>query len=61
MSDKLKKDIIKCRDKEDAADIAEELTKLNIEWDFAYEVQGEKGIFIECTISDRKETDNGNT
>ena len=55
------KDYIKCKDKDDAADIAEELSKLNIDWDFCYEVDGEPGIWIECTISERKEIDNGNT
>ena len=46
--DKLKKgDFIKCRDKEDAGNIADALVNSGIDWDFCYEKNGEKGIWIE--------------
>ena len=45
---KLKKgDLIQCKDAEDAANVADALTKNGIEWDFVYEHDGEKGIWIE--------------
>ena len=45
---KLKKgDLIQCKDAEDAANVADALTKNGIAWDFVYEHAGEKGIWIE--------------
>lgn len=45
---KLKKgDLIKCRDTEDAASVADALSKNGIEWDFVYEHDGEEDIWIE--------------
>ena len=44
---KLKKgDLIKCTD-EDAANVADALSNNGIDWDFVYEHDGEKGIWIE--------------
>ena len=39
-------DHIKCHDKEDAAELAEELGKEGYDWDFCYSMNGEKGIWI---------------
>lgn len=45
---KLKKgDLIKCTDAEDAANVADALSNNGIDWDFVYEYDGEKGIWIE--------------
>lgn len=41
-----KGDTIKCSDKDEAAEIGDELCKLGINWDFCYELNGEKGIWI---------------
>lgn len=40
-------DLIKCRDKEDAGGVAETLNNLGYIWDFVFEHNGEKGIWIE--------------
>lgn len=40
-------DFIKCRDKKDAAEIAEQLTQLGYIWDFCFERKEQKGIWIE--------------
>lgn len=46
--DKLKKgDMIECADAEEAADTADYLNMKGIEWDFAYQKDGQKGIWIE--------------
>ena len=51
---KLKKgDLIKCTDAEDAANVADALCKNGIEWDFVYEHNGEKGIWIEIQKDER--------
>lgn len=51
---KLKKgDLIKCTDAEDAANVADALCKNGIEWDFEYEHNGEKGIWIEIQKDER--------
>lgn len=42
-----KGDTIKCSDADDAADMAEALNRLGVDWDFCYEKDGEKGIWIE--------------
>lgn len=39
-------DTIRCHDKDDAIVYAEELTKAGYKWDFSYEKDGEKGIWI---------------
>lgn len=39
-------DTIKCSDKEDAAEAAENLGLLGYDWDFEYERDGQKGIWI---------------
>jgi hypothetical protein len=44
-----KGDTIKCRDKYDAADVAETLSHEGIEWEFLYEKDDEEGIWIEIT------------
>lgn len=45
---KLKKgDLIKCRDAEDATNVADALSENGIEWEFIYEHDEEKGIWIE--------------
>lgn len=41
-----KGDSIKCHDKEDAAELAEELGMEGYDWDFCYSMDGEKGIWI---------------
>ena len=46
-----KGDTIKCRDADDAANTADELTKSGIEWDIIYERGGKKGIWIEILES----------
>lgn len=44
---KLKKgDTIHCLNASDAADMAEALNWLGVKWDFCYEKDGEKGIWI---------------
>ena len=51
---KLKKgDLIKCTDADDAASVADALGKSGIEWDFVYEHDGEKGIWIEIREDER--------
>lgn len=40
-------DLIKCRDKEDAAGVAETLSNLGYIWDYVFEHDGQKGIWIE--------------
>ena len=51
---KLKKgDLIKCTDAEDAASVADALCKNGIDWDFVYEHDGEKGIWIEIREDER--------
>ena len=40
-------DFIKCRDKEDAAQVAEIINELGYLWDFCYQHKGQKGIWIE--------------
>lgn len=51
---KLKKgDLIKCTDAEDAANVADALSKNGIDWDFVYEHNGEKGIWIEILEDER--------
>ena len=40
-------DTIKCADKEDALKVIDALRKDNIDWDFLYEKDGVKGIWIE--------------
>lgn len=45
---KLKKgDLIKCADPEDVANVADALQQDGYDWDFVYERDGEKGIWIE--------------
>lgn len=45
---KLKKgDLIKCVDAEDAANVADALQQDGYDWDFVYERDGQKGIWIE--------------
>ena len=39
-------DTIECSDKEDAAEAAENLGLLGYDWDFEYERDGQKGIWI---------------
>ena len=40
-------DLIKCRDKEDAGGVAETLSNLGYIWDYVFEHDGQKGIWIE--------------
>ena len=45
---KLKKgDMIECADAEEAANTADYLNMKGIEWDFVYQKDGQKGIWIE--------------
>lgn len=51
---KLRKgDYIKCSDAEEAADIADSLSKEGLKWDFVYEHDGEQGIWIEIQEDER--------
>ena len=40
-------DLIHCRDKEDAGGVAETLSNLGYIWDYVFEHDGQKGIWIE--------------
>ena len=40
-------DHIRCRDKEDAAKIADTLCDLGYKWEYCFELHGQKGIWIE--------------
>ena len=40
-------DFIKCKDKEDAGNIADTLCNLGYKWEYCFERNGEKGIWIE--------------
>lgn len=40
-------DTIRCMNSEDAAEVAEALGEAGYEWDFVYELNGKKGIWIE--------------
>ena len=40
-------DFIKCKDKEDAANVAETMSNLGYIWEFCFEHNGQKGIWIE--------------
>lgn len=42
-----KGDLIKCHDAEDAANVADALQQDGYDWDFVYERDGQKGIWIE--------------
>lgn len=42
-----KGDYIKCHDAEDAANVADALQQDGYDWDFVYERNGQKGIWIE--------------
>lgn len=42
-----KGDTIKCSDKYEAGEIADALSKQGIDWDFCYEKNGVKGIWID--------------
>lgn len=48
-----KGDYIICSDKEEAVEIAENLHKMGIDWEFCYEKNGIKGIWIDI-LSDEK-------
>ena len=39
-------DTIQCHDPDEAAEVAEQLSREGILWDFCYERDGEKGIWI---------------
>lgn len=54
-----KGDSIRCHDKEDAAEVAENLCELGINWDFTYEKNGEHGIWIDI-LEDENERANVN-
>lgn len=57
MENKLKKgDSIRCHDQEEAGTVADMLCHLGIEWDFCYEKDGKRGIWIDI-LEDEK---NGN-
>ena len=45
-------DFIKCADPEEAADVADALQMEGIDWDFVYEKDGQKGIWIEILKGD---------
>ena len=48
MINTLKKgDTIKCHDKDEAANIADVLCHMGINWDFCYKKHGENGIWID--------------
>lgn len=53
-----KDDSIKCHDKEDAANVADALCDLGINWDFTYNKNGEKGIWIDI-LEDEEVGDDG--
>lgn len=40
-------DLIHCRDKKDAGEVAETLGNLGYIWDFVFEHNGQKGIWIQ--------------
>ena len=42
-----KGDSIRCHDRDDAAQVADALCDLGINWDFTYDKNGEKGIWID--------------
>ncbi len=48
-------DTIKCADKEDMVNIMMNLAKEDIETDFLYEKDGEKGLWLEITSIGTKE------
>ena len=50
-----KGDTIKCSDKYEAGEIADALSKQEIDWDFAYEKNGVKGIWIDI-LEDEEES-----
>jgi hypothetical protein len=53
---KLKKgDYIKCKDADEAADVADSLNMKGIEWDFVYQKDGQKGIWIEILKGESNE------
>ena len=47
-------DFIRCKDAEEAAEDAERLGKDGYEWDFVYEINGKKGIWIEILGKETK-------
>ena len=49
-----KGDTIKCRDPEDLANVFMELSKLDIDVDFMYEKDGEKGYWLEVQKDEKK-------
>lgn len=42
-----KGDYIKCKDADEAAEVADALQNEGYDWDFVYECNGQKGIWIE--------------
>ena len=54
MENKLKKgDSIRCHDQEEAGTVADMLCHLGIEWEFCYEKDGKRGIWIDI-LEDEK-------